>query len=123
MKRSPWFYLSLIAIILTVLFFLTSCQKSSLSLVKDTWEGSYVIDTVAAKSKAEAKTLRYDCPGERKWKADTILSYNHGEPEAVAQTWQEITPNDMHWIDDYVVEVSPGYWQRLCFIFGDKKTN
>lgn len=102
--------------------FLIACQKSSLSLVKDDWSGHYAADTVKASSIEEAETMAYDCPTDRKWEADTILSYNHGEPEAMAQTWQEISSGDMHWIDNYVIEVSPGYWQRLCFIFDAKKT-
>lgn len=121
MKTSPWLYLSIFAIVLAALFFLTSCSKSTLSLVKDTWVGHYTRDTVQAVSKAEAERIAYDCDGDLKWDADTVLSYNHGEPEAVATTWQEISPMQMQWIDKDVVEVSPGYWQRLCFIYGYKK--
>lgn len=100
---------------------LISCSKANLSLVKDTWSGYYVVDTVKASSKDSAKILLFDCPGDRKWNADTVLPYNHGEPQAVATTWQEITPGKMQFIDKYLVEIAPGRWQRVYFIYKAKK--
>ena len=98
---------------------LISCSKSSLSLVKDTWSGYYAIDTVQAVSKDVAKTIMYDCPGDRKWSADTVLYYNHGEPQATPTTWQEIHPGMMQYVN--LTEVAPGYWQRVYFIYTSKQ--
>lgn len=119
MKKSIWFYISVIVVVLTALFFLTSCQKSSLSLAKDTWDGSYVKDSVRAATVDSAKKLAFDCPGDRKWKADTILSYNHGEPQAVPTTWQEIHPGLMVYVK--VREIEAGLFERLYFIYDHKK--
>lgn len=95
---------------------LIACQKSSLSLAKNSWHGHYGKDVVKASSKDSAKMQEYDCPTATKWAADTTLYYNHGEPAAVATTWQEAQPHLMQFIGD-PIEITPGVWQRLYFIY------
>ena len=76
MKRSPWFYLSIIAIVLGVLFFLTACTKSNITFKhhfrvqeahdRTTWDHAFCdssafgkIDTVELDNTAEYDSTKF----------------------------------------------------------------
>lgn len=117
-KAEPMKRLLLVAIPLLMV----SCQKSTEGvLVKDEWEGIYTIDIVVAKDEATAKTLATNCAPIKTWDSTKIESYNNGEPEAVARTWQEISVGDVAWIDKGFIDLGDGRWQREYFTYKNKR--
>lgn len=115
-------------------FSILSCSKGTLGLAKVEWGGYYVVDTVLADNEAEAMSLAYDCFGDVRIPADTVLDYNHGVPPEVATTWREIHPGKMKFITvtntntwgwrltDMGAELTT-YWIRKYYIFKVKKIN
>lgn len=70
---------------------------------------------------AEAKSLSVDCAPIKTWDSTKIESYNHGEPEIVQQTWQEISVGDVAWIDNGFIDLGDGRWQREYFTYKNKR--
>jgi hypothetical protein len=100
-------------------FVLFSCSKATEGLAKVQWSGYYIVDSVQAPSEGVARSMAYDCPGDVKTWADTVLDYNHGVPPDQTTNWREVHPEFMQFIS--VVERRPGLWVRLYYTYKTKK--
>lgn len=76
MKKSPWFYIGILAAVLTGLFFLTACSKSN-DLAHATHQIQYWTDKVTVANSA------WECPGDNTWITDTTLYYNNTPAKVV----------------------------------------
>lgn len=84
--------------ILFILIVLVSCSKSNM-LVKHTWKIKYYRDTTAIQNSP------VQCPGDRTWISDTVVSYNAGEPEGAYAQLENRPPKFIQyllWNDQFI---------------------
>lgn len=105
----------MIAILSFLSFAFGSCTKENQikhSLVDITWSGTLWIDTVAT------PYLSYGCPGGKKIEGyKHVVHYNHGLPDSVATTWQEISAHKVEYFKDMTEQLEPYKYVQYSYTY------